>query len=336
MRKFNVPASVGIAALCLATGAAMAAPCDGPAETSEITVMGDWLPWASQGPMVEAQLKGYYEAEGLTVDLQAPAAIADPIKLVARDRVQFALTYVPDILQARDTGIPVISVATTLRPFAQGIMVPSDIGIDSLADLKGRTVGIVGSQAAQAGFATLLDSVGLTADDVTIVDPGYGVIQLLVAGTVDAGHGLIYAEPVAADEALKGLGRPPVNFYLYSEHGVPAYYYQLLAANEDWVKANPNTTCRFLRATMKGYEDFAADPEPANAFFAANNEVYTLDQHRDLTSRTIPDWKGANGEMFVQDEAVWKEAEAWALARGLIELGAEPSSYFTNDYLPPK
>ena len=108
-------AAVMVLAMGWFTVAAWAAPCDGPAETKKIVMMGDWLPWASMGPMFAAQLSGYHADEGIEVEVIAPANPADPIKLVARERVNFSLTYVPEVMLSRETGIPVVSVAATLR-----------------------------------------------------------------------------------------------------------------------------------------------------------------------------------------------------------------------------
>ena len=100
---------------------AEAAECSGPAEVANVSFMADWLPWASIGPMVAAQIGGYYAEEGLELEIMSPANPADPIKLVARERVNFSLTYVPEVLMSRETGIPVISVATTLRTLSSGL-----------------------------------------------------------------------------------------------------------------------------------------------------------------------------------------------------------------------
>ena len=111
---------LAIFAVVLLAQGAWAAGCDKAAEVSKITIMGDWLPWSSQGPVMAAQNKGYYKAEGFDVELISPPNPADPIKLVARQKVEFSMTYPPDIIQARETGIPVQSVAAILRSFPWG------------------------------------------------------------------------------------------------------------------------------------------------------------------------------------------------------------------------
>ena len=327
-------AAVMVLAMGWFTVAAWAAPCDGPAETKKIVMMGDWLPWASMGPMFAAQLSGYYADEGIEVEVIAPANPADPIKLVARERVNFSLTYVPEVMLSRETGIPVVSVAATLRVIVSGLFFNGDQPINSPADLKGMTLGVGPKIDAQAYLRSLLEHGGLTLDDVMVVDPGFAHNALIADGKIDASHGLTYAEGIVADEINDQFGRPPARWLLYRDYGVPPFYYQLLVTNENWAKNNPNAVCRFLRATKKGALDYFKNPDPINAHMFKGNEIFTLAQHTAISSATMPDWQDANGNFFAQDVEIWKQAQDWAVDKGVITVPSDPAEYFTNEYLP--
>jgi putative hydroxymethylpyrimidine transport system substrate-binding protein len=309
--------------------------CDGgPAEVKEITVMADWLPWASQGPMMAAQIKGYYEDEGLAVTIIAPANPADPIKLVARERVNFSLTYVPEVMLARETGIPVVSVAASMRILGSGLFYLADSPIASPKDLEDMTLGVGPKQDAQAFLATLLGSEGLTKADVKVVDPGFAHVPMVLEKKMQASHGLVFGEGVVADEILMGGGKDPVKWLLYRDFGVPNFYYQLFVGNEDWVKRNANATCRFLRATRKGTDEWLKNPDPTLAVISDANTAFSPKQHRGIFDATVTHWKEADGAIFVQDPSVWQKAQDWAMAQKLISVPSDPSTYFTNDYLP--
>ncbi len=313
---------------------AYAGACDKSPETTKITVMADWLAWAVQAPVLSAIQNGYYKDEGLEVELIQPAQAADPIRLVAAEKVNITMTYVPEIFQARDTDIPVVAIAVTLRPLPTALMVLPDSGIKSPADLKGKTLGVNPIPSVTTGLKTLLATGGLTMDDVKLVDPGYGVVALQMAGKVDAGYVLTYAEGIVATEELAKEGKPPVEFLMYRDYGVPDYYYQLLAANEHWLKINAATTCRFLRATARGFETYKKNPEPMIEWMAAENEVFTIEQHRKIVELTMADWTDEDGNLWVQDVKMWAETQDWLVEEGLLSAPADPESYFTNAYLP--
>ena len=323
-----------VAAGSLLTRPALADYCSIPAEQKKIIVMGDWLPWSIQMPIMAAQHKGYYADEGLDVELISPASSADPIKLVARERVQFSMTYVPEILMSRDQGIPVVAVAITERPYAQGLMVMGDSGIKSPADLKGKNIGVGPHLAAQAGVKTLLASAGLTFDDVKIIDPGWAGHTLLLEGKLDAVHDLDTSGPYILKKQLDAQGRPPVGFMLYRDYGTPNFYYQLFAASENWIKENPASTCRFLRATKKGYEEWARDPDTYNAQAAKLNEVFTLEQHAIHTDLAVAEFVDSQNRLWIQEPKVWESAQRWAKEMGLITLDLDVSEFFTTEYLP--
>jgi putative hydroxymethylpyrimidine transport system substrate-binding protein len=320
-------------ALCTASQA-QADMCGKPAETDKITVVADWLPWASQGPFYAASMKGFYKDEGLTVDVVSPATSTDPIKLVARERAEFSMTYVPDIMAARDTGIPVTSVAAMLRPLAYGMIVAPELKITSPAGFKGKTVGVSAIPATRAYFDSMLASVNLTEKDMDVVDPGYSNVTLLESGKLSAISGLSYSELMSANEQRAKDGKPNFLYWPFTDYGVPNFYFMVLAGNDSWLKEHPAATCRFLRATQKGYREFAANPDVYNKFFAEKNDVFNLQDHANMTKLTMQDWLSPDGKLFTQDESVWSKAQDWALKMKLISIESKPNEYFTNDYLP--
>lgn len=320
-------------AIVVGGGAANAGECKGPSEVSKLTVMGDWLPWASQGPIIAAQLDGLYKAAGLEVELISPANPADPIKLVAREKVAFSLTYVPEVMFARETGIPVVAVATTLRKLVSGLFYLGDSDIKGPADLKGKILGVGSKQDAQAFLSTLLAAGGLKIEDVKVVDPVFAHIQFVLENKVTAAHGLTYGEGVVANDILVKNGKPPVKWLMYADYGVPNFYYQLLVGSETWVKRNPNATCHFLKATAAGVKSFKDKPDPVIDAMAKANEIFTRDQHRQIAEASMADWMDEKGGVFAQDVAVWTKAQDWAVAQKLITVPVDAAQYFTNDYL---
>ena len=60
--------------------------------------------------------------EGIEVKLLNPATAADPLKIVGAGKVNIAMNYLPDVMVAREAGVPVVSIATTLRPLADRVL----------------------------------------------------------------------------------------------------------------------------------------------------------------------------------------------------------------------
>ena len=337
MRILPTLGAVSVAAtVALAAGQAVADTCSQGPETTKITVMADWIPWANQGPMFTATNKGYYADEGIEVEVISPANPADPIKLVARQRVHLSMTYVPEVMISQDTGIPVKSMAVALRVLSSGLTVMPDQGVETVADLKGKILGVGPKADAQAFLNTILTKAGLTKKDVQVVDPGFGHINYLLTGKVVAAHSLKYAEHMIIEEIHAKENKPDPIFFAYNDHGVPKMYYQLYVGNGDWAESNPGTMCRFLRATAKGAETYFNTDyhEEMNKWIFSKNEIFTLDQHAGMMRGITTHWKDADGKYWVQKEDSWKEAQEWALREKLISVPPPASDYFTNAYVP--
>ncbi|MSP51507.1 MAG: hypothetical protein EXQ91_03815 [Alphaproteobacteria bacterium] len=309
--------------------------CEKPAEAKKVTIVGDWLPWASQGPIIAAQEAGLYKAEGFDVELISPATPSDPIKLVARQKVAFSMTYPPEIMVSQDTSIPVTSVAAILRTYPWGLVVDPDSGVKTPADLKGKVVGVSSTLAGRESVETMIRKAGLDPKkDVELVSQGYAAVQLLTAGKVVGITGLSYGELVTIQNARKKDNKSAPLFWNFRDYGVPEFYFMVIAGNDAWMKKNPATTCRFLRATANGHGEFDKNRAKYNQIFAKKNEIFPLEEHAGFTDRTMSDWKDKSGVYFKQDSDSWKKAQEWALSVKLITVGSNPDNYFTNKYLP--
>ena len=75
--------------------------------TSKITVVADWRP--GRPGAVLRRTTGLHYKEGLEVEIIAGDGAIDQARRPRR--ADFSMTYVPDIMAARDTGIPVIPSA---------------------------------------------------------------------------------------------------------------------------------------------------------------------------------------------------------------------------------
>ena len=317
-----------------AAAVAAAQPCDGPAEVEDIKLMTDWFLWAATGPFAAAVDAGYFTEEGINLELLPAPDAAAPVKFAARGTVHFALSYVPETLLAQETGIPVISVGTTLRVLQSATAYWPDTGISEPADLAGRTIGVTSDLQTQTYFDALLASAGLTRDDVTVVDPGFASTQMLADRELDASAAQLVFTDTVRFPAL--VNDTPAHF-VYTDHGVPDYYWMLILTETDFAQDNPNTVCRFLRATARGIDAYLDNPDPANAYIFSENEWLPLEVHAAMGENLREFWKDPEtGRALWQDEAVWQAAHDWALETGLISLDNDPSAYFSNDYLPPE
>ena len=95
--------------LMLLTVAALA--CGEDQDTTKVRLALDWYPNANHAGLFVAQEKGYFEDEGLEVEMYTPVDPSTVNQTVAAGADDFGINYQPDLLMARAQGVPVVSVA---------------------------------------------------------------------------------------------------------------------------------------------------------------------------------------------------------------------------------
>jgi len=331
-------------ALALALGfasvpgqSALAAVCKGaPEQSGEIIMLADWLVWAQQGPMVSAQINGLYKKAGLNVKIIAPANPVDNVKMAAAKNVGFAMVDQIEFLLAREQGIPVKSIGAMIRDNTAGLVSLSDSPINGPADLRGKTIGVNPRPDLDAQVDLILAGGGLTRKDVKVVDPGYGAVELLLSGTLDA----VWTSPKFTEdfrfgEAAKKVGKTGSIKWIYStDYGRPDMYFYVLISNDEWLKDNPNTACHFMHASVEGAKMMMANPAPVIDQIAKITDFWSRDFHQAFYNGAAPHWKAKDGSLFTQERELWLKLQGWLHDNGLLEKTEDPSAYFTNEFLP--
>ncbi|KXS39334.1 MAG: hypothetical protein AWU55_760 [Halomonadaceae bacterium T82-2] len=215
-----------------------------PPPTHTLRVMLDWYINPYHAPLIVARERGLFDREGLDVTLSAPADPSVPAKLVAANRAELALTSQPTLhrLVARD--MPLVRVATLIPLPLSGLLVRDDARIDSLAQLKGKTVGYATESVAQVYLDALLEQQPLTPDDVTLKPLDFALGRALAEGDVDA-----IIAPLRPTER-DGLAQQGVATHELTpeESGLPLYDALIIVANRDTLGQHRRDVSHFLKA----------------------------------------------------------------------------------------
>jgi putative hydroxymethylpyrimidine transport system substrate-binding protein len=130
--------------------------------------------------------RGYFDDAGLEVEPRVPSDPSAPIREVAAGRVDLAVSYEPEVLLAREQGLPVKAVAALVsRPLTSLISLP-EAGIAGVSDLRGKTIATAGIPYQSDYLAAILERAGLTLDDVDQVAVGLNLLPAVLSGRADA------------------------------------------------------------------------------------------------------------------------------------------------------
>ena len=146
-----------------------------PQGSKHVELMLDYFPNADHAGIYAAQAGGDFEQAGLDVAIRQPPDPAAPIKQVAAGRVDLAISYEPEVLRARDQGLPVVSVAAIVQKPLTSIISLPEAKIREPADLEGKTVGTAGIDYQSAYLRTILLEAGVRPDTVKERNVGFGL-----------------------------------------------------------------------------------------------------------------------------------------------------------------
>src|SRR3954470_18050955 len=135
----------------------------------KVSLMLDWYPNAVHSFLYAAEEKGYFKKQGLDVDIQMPADTNDPLKLVAANQIDMALSYQPQVLVARSEDIPVQSFGAIVRHPLNQLLIPEDSSIKSPKELAGKTIGYPSIPLDEAIVQSMVKSDGGDASKVKMV-----------------------------------------------------------------------------------------------------------------------------------------------------------------------
>lgn len=254
-----------------------------PASAADkLTVLLDWFVNPDHAPLVIAKEAGYFERHGLDVDLIAPADPGAPPRLVAAGQADIAVTYQPDLMLQLKEGLPLIRFGTLIETPLNALIVLEGGPVRSLADLKGKRIGYSVASIQSAYLSAMLDTVGLTMDDVTMVNVNFNLVTALLAGQIDAAiDGYRNFELTQ----LEIEGKPGMAFYP-EEHGVPLYD-ELIYVTRPELKDDPRLP-RFLAAVEEATIFLTNHPDEARAMFMKSHVDLDDELNRRAFDLTLP------------------------------------------------
>ena len=140
-------------------------------ELEKITVVLDWTPNTNHTGLYVAKDQGYYEEEGLDVEIIMPGE-SGADQLVASGKADFGVSYQESITQARIQDVPIVSIAAVIQHNTSGFASPVEKNIVSPKDFEGKKYGGWGSPIEKSVIASLMKQENADPEEVSIINIG--------------------------------------------------------------------------------------------------------------------------------------------------------------------
>jgi ABC-type nitrate/sulfonate/bicarbonate transport system substrate-binding protein len=306
----------------LATLAALAlAACGANTNGRSATLVLDFTPNAIHAGIYAAMARGYDRAQGVHLNVVAPSASTDSIKLLETGRAAFAILDIHDLAIARERGADVVGLmAIVQRPLAAVIAAPS---VSDPRRLVGRTVGITGVPSDTAVLRSIVAGAHGHAAGVRTITIGFNAVAALLAGRVVAATAFWNDEGVTL-----GRERPGFHVFRVDEYGAPSYPELVLTATRSSLRAHPDLARAVVRALVRGYGFTLRDPGAAAA--ALESRVPGLDSNLVAAqlSAELPAFAARDGRVGELNPTTLRAWAAWETRFGIVAKPPTVSTMF--------
>ena len=268
----------------------------------EITLQLKWLHQAQFAGFYMAEEKGYYAKENIKVTFLEGGQGIDIAQRVVSGQADFGVLTPEFIFMTRSQGAPLTAIASIYRRSAVTFVAMANSGIVRPSDFIGKTVATrdeVGSQKDfELQFSAMMKKLELAVSKVKIVsyDPAYTAFY----------NGKVEVTPCYSTGGLikmrqKGL---KLNLILPSDYGIH-FYSDTLATTDRLISEKPDLVTRFLRATLRGWQDAIEDYRQAVTVTLKYTQVADREMQTAMMEAMLP--LVHTGE----DQIGWMKAEVW-------------------------
>lgn len=312
------------------TGVATVTDTTAPTEQSltKINLPVGYIPNIQFAPLYVGIEKGFFREAGLDVSIDYNME-NDNAVLLANGNLQFAILSGEQVLLGRAQGLPLVYTMAWYQQYPVGIAAKATSGISTVADLRGKKIGLPGLYGASyIGAIALLDSAGLTEKDVTLDSIGYNQVEMLLADREDAVVVYVANEPVQMESVGQAITLLKVSDAIdMVANG--------LVTNEQTLTEKPELVRAMTLATLRAIQYTIDHPDEAYEIckgYVTNLASADQSVQKQVLSKSIEQWKSSR--LGYSRPEAWENMQRILLKMGLLTSPLDLTASYTNEFIP--
>ncbi|MFA6795593.1 MAG: ABC transporter substrate-binding protein, partial [Proteiniphilum sp.] len=216
------------------------------AQNERLVFTPHWIPQAQFAGYYVAQDQGFYQEEGLDVDIQHSTANIASLDLLKQGKADVVSTFMLDAIGQRASGVPLVNIGQLSQHSALLMVTKKKSGIDSPQKLHNKKLGIWSSGFEDVPLAFMQEH-GIRMDLVRILQ----TVNLFLVDGVDALLVMYYNEYDQINNC--GIDENELNTFFFSDYNLDIPEDGLYCL-EDSLNSKGDAYAGFLKATLKGWE----------------------------------------------------------------------------------
>jgi NitT/TauT family transport system substrate-binding protein len=238
----------------------------------------NWKAEPEFGGFYAAKLSGHFEKRGLNVDIIEGGAGTPVVQMVANRKVSFGIAAADEVVIAQARGADVVALFAVYQTNPQGIMVHTERGFKSIADVF-NSPGILAIQNGAPHTLFLQAKFGKAK--VKLV-PYPGGIATFLTDPNYSQQCFVTSEPLLAKK--KSVS---VKSFLIADEGFKPYG-TVVIARRQYVEKNQKQSRDLIDAIREGWQEYLRAPETANARMVKLNPAMDTDTMKEAAQVQKP------------------------------------------------
>lgn len=273
-------------------------------------------------PFYVAEQKGYFEAEGISVEFVPVKSAQERDALMQAGEIDGMLNDLISTGLFNRDEVQIKIVATARRGYPESpqfrVLTAPGSGISSAQDLAGVPIGISQNTVIEYITDRLLEAEGLSSDQIEILEVSAIPVRFeqLMEGQIQAAT---LPDPLAQGAMAAGATLVVDD----SQH--VQYSQSVLSFSTEAIESKPSTIGKFLNAWNRAVQDLNGNPDQFSDLMIEKGRVPESIQG----SYQMPPFPA--GEVPSQSE--WQDVVDWLLEKGLIDQAIAYQDSVSTDFV---
>ena len=323
-------AIVALALLATVAGTALAQGKE------KVTLLLNWYVYSEHAPFFLGKERGYFDQEGIDLDIQEGRGSGVTVQAVAAGTANFGYADVPTMIKAASKGAPVTAIGVALQTSPMSVMGFADKNIRKPEDIRGKTVAVTPGDSMSQIWPLFLRKTNLKEGDFKqVAGDAQTKLNAVINNQADLLLGYVMDQAIKLQDAV----HKPVHAIRFADYGVNMVSSGIIV-QKAYLQSKPDVVRRFMRAATRSLEEAAKNPDAAvDAMLKANPKSGVKDTALVGMKETARLYKGPdnpNDRPFRVGAKNMGETLALLVEYGGLDKASagKAEDYYTNAYLP--
>jgi aliphatic sulfonates family ABC transporter substrate-binding protein len=287
-----------------------------PASAAEKLIMGRTF-GISQLPGLIAEKKGFFKEQGLDVEYKQVPRGNVALQAMASGSVQFAESAHAPFLAAVSKGVPLVAVGVASRGFlGKLVAAPKNANLKSLADFKGKRIGIQVGTGVHTVVLMLMKRQGLKPSDFNFSNIRVVDMPAAMAAPGNTFDAVIGWDPGMTRIVRGGHGKVVTEAKVFEDQAKITYPF-LISTTQTYLKDHPDVVQKVMNAYAKGHQYIQQHPNEAVKIFTDVAKARGAKLTEDVIRIMLFDTERYGGAAFTKGDL----EDLPATANFMVEIG---------------